>query len=271
MVTTRAAASRASPAATTTGAAAAAPSPSPAGSALEIDPVSKARTIAHMNADHRADLSAILRRFAGLSEPDASDPELVDIDLATLHVRLASSAVVAVPLDPPMASWADRRARLVDMTTEARRALGITAEDASEHPAPAAAAAPALDSSTVAFYPPAGAGAVSFVGVSLYFASAALYFSGKLEPGSAAWRLIQAVHFPGGPEWYVWLVRMLWFPVLAIHIYEAFYLMGLKRLSRRGVPASSAMWWLWVGCTFLEGLPAWKRFDEKVSGKQKGQ
>lgn len=286
MVTTRAAATRASPAA------AAPPAPSPAGGALEIDPVSKARTIAHMNADHRADLSAILRRYAGLSEADAADPELLDLDLATLTVRCAGAGAGAthvVPVVPPMATWADRRARLVDMTTEARRALGIeetkseaqhsvsgsTSSAAAGGGGSSAGLAPRAATATsapiVAFYPPEGAGIVSFTGVSLYFVSAALYFSGHLVPGSVFWRLIEAVHFPGGPELYIWLVRMILLPVLGIHIFEAFYLMGVKRLPRRGVPVGSAMWCLWVGCTFLEGLPAWQRFDAKVLGKQKGQ
>lgn len=269
MVTTRAAATRASPAAPS-------PSPSPAGGALEIDPVSKARTIAHMNADHRADLSAILRRFAGLSEADAADPELVDIDLAALSVRSASGAH-AVPLVPPMAAWADRRARLVDMTTEARRALGIEAAAHAQHAPSSSSSSPGGAGSDspaaprVAFYPPQGVGVVSFTGVSLYFVSAAFYFSGNLVPGSAFWRLIEAVHFPGGPEFYTWLVRMILLPVLGIHFFEAFYLMGVKRLPPRGVPIGSAMWCLWVGCTFLEGLPAWQRFDQKVLGKQKRQ
>lgn len=268
MVTTRAAARAPPPA----------PSPSPAGSSapLEIDPVSKARTIAHMNADHRADLSAILRHFAGLSEADAAGPELLDIDLATLTVRCAASGAthVVVPVVPPMAAWADRRARLVDMTTEARRALGITPEEAKsegggQHSASVAdAAAPAP---TVVFYPPEGAGIVSFTGISLYFVSAAFYFSGNLGPGSAFWRLIEAVHVPGGPGLYVWLVRVLLLPVLGIHLFEAIYLMGVKRLPQRGIPIGSAMWCLWVGCTFFEGLPAWQRFDQKVLGKQKRQ
>lgn len=260
MVTTRAS-TRSSPAT---------PAPtarSPAGNALEIDPVSKARTITHMNKDHAQDMSAILRHFAGLTEHDAARAEMLDLDLATMTLR-SGSGVHAVDVTPPMASWSDRRGRLVDMTIEARTALGL---DVVEEPGHVPGAAAAAERGPVRFYPPAGAGLVSSTGVLWYFVSAAFYFSGHMEPGSAFWQALEAVHFPGGPRTYVWLLKAILVPVVACHLFEALYVMAHNRLAPRGVRVGSMMWLLWVGCTFLEGLPAWQRFDQKVLGKQKGQ
>lgn len=247
MVSTRASTRRSSPSA------APPPAPSPAGSVLGIDPVSKARTLAHMNADHADDTAAILRHFAGVPADDAAGAELLDLDLAALSIRTASGRVHAVPLRPPMANWADRRARLVAMTLEARSALGL-----GEGPV------------HVAYYPPAGVGLVSFAGVMWYFVSAALVFSGNAEPGSGLWRFAEAIWFPGGPETYVWLVRVILVPMLIIHVVEAMY-MARGRLAARNVPVGSRVWLLWVANTFFEGVPAWQRWDRKVLGKQKGQ
>lgn len=256
MVTTRAS-TRSTPS-TPAGAA----RPSPAGNALEIDPVSKARTITHMNKDHAGDMSAILRHFAGLTEEQAADPEMLDLDLATVTVRSASG-VHAVPVTPPMGSWGDRRGRLVDMTVEARRALGLDVAVEDKEASVAATTGP------VRFYPPEGVGLLSFAGVMWYFLSAAFYFSGHIVPGSLFWQFVEVIHFPGGPQLYAWLVKVILVPMIAIHVFEAAHVMANKRLAARGVPVGSPVWLMWTGCTFFEGAPAWQRWDRKVLGNQK--
>ncbi|KAF3765681.1 hypothetical protein M406DRAFT_322042 [Cryphonectria parasitica EP155] len=239
----------------TTRASTAAPTPSPAGSALEIDPVSKARTITHMNKDHAADMSAILRHHARLSEAQAADAEMLDLDLATMTIRSAAG-VQHVALDPPMGTWSDRRTRLADMTIEARAALGL--------PPPAEGGGAAA----VAWYPPQGVGILSFTGVIWYFVSATLVLSGHARPGSGLWQFAKAIHFPGGPETYVWLVRFLLVPMIAIHVAEAVY-MARSRLAPAQVPVVSTVWLLWVATTFFEGVTAWQRWDRLVLRKQK--
>lgn len=236
---------------------------SPAGNTLEIDPVSKARTITHMNKDHAEDMSAILRHYLGLSADQAAGAAMQDLDLATMTIR-TDSGVHAVPVTPPMASWNDRRGRLVDMTVEARTALGLqVAPDSSEH-------APGGSGEGVKFYPPEGLGILSFAGVSWYFLSAAFVFSGSVQPGSTFWRFIETIHFPGGPEMYVWLVRIILLPMLAVHFAEAAY-MAKSRLSAKDVPVGSPVWLLWVACAFFEGAPCWQKWDRRVLGKQKAQ
>lgn len=224
---------------------------SPAGNALEIDPVQKARTITHMNKDHAADLAAILRHKLGLTEAEAAGAEMVDIDLAIINARVVDSAgnstVYGVPIKPPMGSWGERRAKLVEMTLDARRALGIKE-----------------------FYPPEGWGILSFVGVLWYFLSAAVVFSGNMKPGSLPWRTVETIHFPGGPKLYATLVTYLLVPMLIVHGAEAAY-MAKSRLAPKGVPVGSAVWLAWVVCAFFEGAPCYTKWDRRVLGKQKSQ
>lgn len=248
--------------------------PSPAGSALEIDPVSKARTIAHMNQDHADDMVAILRHYAKLPQEKAADAEMLDLNFAAITIK-SVSGVHAVPLDPPMNTWSDRRSRLVDMTLEAREALGITVPDEhdngddhknnennnkqrrTKHAVPAAV-----------YYPPEGVGLLSLAGVIFYFVSAAVVFAGYAGRGTAIARVLEAIHFPGGPEMYVWLVRLLLVPMLVIHVVEAAH-MARGRLAERNVPVGSTVWLLWVVNAFFEGVPAYQRWDRRVLGKDK--
>lgn len=221
-----------------------------------------------MNKDHADDMSAILRYFVGLDGGQAARPEMLDLDLATLTVRSASG-VHAVLLAPPMAAWGDRRGRLADMTVEARRALGLEVAAEEGKGEAGTGTGPATAAGPVRFYPPEGVGLVSFAGVMWYFVSAAFYFSGNIVPGSLFWRFLEAIHFPGGPQLYAWLVKIILVPMIAIHLFEAFHVMANKRLAARGVPVGSPVWLLWTGCTFFEGAPAWQRWDRRVLGKQK--
>lgn len=224
---------------------------SPAGNALEIDPVQKAKTITHMNQDHAADLAAILRHHSGLTEAQAAGAEMVDIDLVTLRVSVVdlkgTPTIYDIPIKPPMGSWGDRRVRLVEMTLEARKALGVKE-----------------------FYLPEGWGILSCLGVMWYFLSAAVVFSGNMKPGSFAWRFVKAIHFPGGPKLYVDLVTYLLIPMLIVHGGEAMY-MATSRLAPKRVPVGSKVWLLWVVCAFFEGVPCYKKWDRRVLGKQKPQ
>lgn len=229
------------------------------GNALEIDPVQKARTLSHMNKDHGDDMVAILRHFNGLTDAQAAGATMEDLDLATMRLRSASG-LHAVLVTPPMSHWSERRARLVEMTVAAREALGLGAAAETAH----ASAAP------VRFYAPEGWGILSFAGVMWYFISAAVVFTGNMTPGSAFWRVLEAVHFPIDPVMYRWLVKIILVPMLLIHIAEAVY-MAKSRLAPKGVLVGSSMWWLWVACTFFEGAPCWKKWDRRVLGKNKAE
>src|SRR5438034_333505 len=128
---------------------------------MSISPTAKARTIQHMNKDHKHDLSHLLQHFSNLPPTDSADPEMVDIDLASVTVLAGPGRTRrTIPFDPPMTTFDERRARLVAMTQAAREALGVKSDDHDQH---RAAAAPRYDR-------PRGSEWITFVGVVLYFA-----------------------------------------------------------------------------------------------------
>ncbi|KAK7723955.1 hypothetical protein SLS64_000288 [Diaporthe eres] len=238
-----------------------------------IDPVTRKRTIAHMNKDHTEDMSAILQHYSHLSVSQADGAEMLDLDLTSMTIRSASG-VHTVPVTPPMDAWDDRRARLVAMTADARKALGL--DDDGHGPVPVPAAPAAQDTSTSSapgahpaaprYVPPQGTDWISFAGVSFYFLCAGLVYSKLVTPESPAWRALEAVRFPQGPVGFIWLVEALFLPVLAIHVAEAWW-MDRSRLAPAGVARGSRVWLLWVGNAFLEGVPAYRRWDRVVKAK----
>ncbi|KAI0403467.1 hypothetical protein F4802DRAFT_599065 [Xylaria palmicola] len=209
----------------------------------------RARIMAHMNRDHTAELSMYLRAFNGLSASAAAGARLTGLSLDALTVESASG-VHTVRVSPPMGSLADARVRMVDMAARARSSLGLS------------------DVRVDRFVRPRGGGLASFLGVGFYFASALALALGLLRPGTAAWALLDR-HFPagsgggGGAATFAWLVRRLFVPVVLIHTAEAWW-MARSRLARHGVEAGSALWFKWVLETFVEGYPAFRRFDGLV-------
>ncbi|KAL2155484.1 hypothetical protein VTH82DRAFT_226 [Thermothelomyces myriococcoides] len=236
-----------------------------------IPPAQKARTIEHMNADHRTDMRYILMHYgadppvppsyfsnssnnnnnnnkaaaaaAGVAE--GTDPLMLDIDLDRFTVRLpATGSVHAVSFKPPLRSWAERRERLVDMTRTARSAV----------------VAPVMVVVNEYMAPRVPYDLAIFVAVLAYYVSLALVRTGMVGAGSAAARLLEAARFPGGGAGFCWLVDALLVPVLGIHLAETWWL-ERSRLRRYGVRRGSRVWWLWIGSVFIEGAMAFKRFD----------
>ncbi|KAB5582353.1 hypothetical protein GE09DRAFT_264643 [Coniochaeta sp. 2T2.1] len=217
------------------------------------DDGSKERTLSHMNKDHQHDLSAILQHQLGVSAPN---PVLTDISLSTLTITITSpptSQTHVIPISPPMTSWSDRRARLVDLTLAARRALNL---DANGQP---------LVVKT--FLPPSGFGAVVCAGVVFYFSAFAAVKIGLVEPGTQVWKVLQVVRFPGGAEGFKKVVGRIFWSVVAIHVAECWWLWR-SRLSRYKV--EGAVWWAWMGRCFLEGFTSFGSFDGLVEGLRKG-
>ncbi|KAK5636743.1 hypothetical protein RRF57_012455 [Xylaria bambusicola] len=204
----------------------------------------RARIMSHMNKEHDADLSRYLQAFNGLPASAASAAKLTDLTFDTLTIQ-SRSGVHSVRITPPMKSFADARVRLVDMAERAQAKLGLG------------------DVRIDRFEGPQGAGLASFIGVSVYFVSAAALALGFLRPGTAAWAALDGFFPYKGAEGFVWLVRMIFVPVFAIHVTEAWW-MAQSRLKKFNVETGSALWFSWVAETFLEGVPAFQRFDGMV-------
>ncbi|KAL7799750.1 hypothetical protein V8C37DRAFT_365333 [Trichoderma ceciliae] len=206
----------------------------------------KARIITHMNTQHSRELSHYLRHYLRLSpRAAAASPAITDMDLASMTIK-TNHGTYNVPFSPPLSSWAEARPRVIAMDVDARKALGIS------------------DIYITEYAMPRGFDYVPLVGVVFYFICA----TGLpwIVPGSAPWEVLKVV-FPGGPEWFRWTVRMIFWPVVGIHLVEA-VLFDRWRLQKHGVVRWSCVWWMWESAIFFEGLTSWKRLDGVVTEKK---
>lgn len=205
----------------------------------------QARIISHMNGDHQRELSHYLRHYCGLSSSAAADAHMTDISLKSMTIK-SHSGEYSVPFDPPLAAWSDVRPRVVDMDRVAREHLGIS------------------DIYITAFAPPRGSDFIVFGGVVFYFVC---FFSLPwIQPGTGVWDLLTSI-FPGGPQWYRWVVKTIFIPVLAIHVGEAYWF-HRSRMVPHGVQPGSTLWWKWESSTFFEGFRAFKRIDGIIAAKR---
>jgi len=217
---------------------------------MAISPTAKARTIQHMNKDHKQDLSHILQHFCRISPADADDPTMLDIDLHSVTVLSGAGPARlqrSIPFNPPMTSFDERRTRLVAMTHAAREALGV---DSDTGP-------------VLGYGRPRGTEWITFVGVVLYFGCFAAVRAGWAEPGSGLSGLAEG-YFPGGAGTFRWVVETIFWPVVGIHLGEAWWF-ERSRCRPNGIPRGSAVWFLWLGNVFFEGYGTFLRFDRLLA------
>lgn len=206
------------------------------------------RVLNHVNKDHKEALSHYLQHFAKVpaiaASTPASPPALLEVDLSQMTIRSADGQQHVVPFTPPLSSWDEMRSRFVEMDATARDAL--------------------YDVTVTEYAPPDGPGAV-VLGAILFFFSC---YAGLpwIVPGSAPGRVLEAV-FPGGLVGFRYIVKAIFWPVVAIHSAEAIAF-DRTRMVRHGVPRWSGLWWAWeVNCWF-EGFTCWKRIDAMVAKKR---
>ena len=256
-----------------------------------IPPAAKARAIAHMNKDHRTDLSHILQHFNKLPSAKAADPTMLDVDLEGLTVRVGGdgngnesssssgegegpgTVTHVVAFDPPMKSFGELRSRLVAMTHQARDALGVVSPKGEGEGGDHGDGDGGVngDGKVVVvreYRPPQGADWIAFFGVAGYYLCYAVIRAGLVEEGGLLWEGLW--WFPGGGAvGFRWLVETMVVPVVAIHVAEMGWF-DWKRSSRYGVRRWSRVWFLWMGSVFLEGVGAQWRFDGVVRGLKRG-
>lgn len=209
-----------------------------------------------------------------LAEADDTNPLMLDMSLTSLTLRLpATDTLHAVALDPPLASWEERRARLVEMTRVAREALGVVVEENGADGGKGNVTAAAVVVVNEYMPPRVPYDLTIFLAVLFYYSTWVLVQAGGLGAGGVAARVVEGVRFPGGVAGFAWLVRTIFVPVLGIHVFET-WLLERTRLRKFGVRRGSRVWWLWVGSVFVEGAMAFKRFDIvverlKAEGKKK--
>ncbi|KAG6149875.1 hypothetical protein E4U28_006437 [Claviceps purpurea] len=203
------------------------------------------RIIAHMNQLHSRELTHYLRHYRGLTTRQSAGATLHDLTLQGMRIR-ARGIDHVVNFNPPLQSWTQVRQRVVEMDAVARDGLGIS------------------DIYMDRFYMPDLLGSLVMIGVGSYFISALCL--PWIKPGLFLWGLLD-MHFPWGAETFRWLVKMIFLPVLGIHILEPLYF-DMSRLRKHGVDRGSGLWWMWIVSCFLEGFTAFKRFDRVIASRK---
>lgn len=210
------------------------------------------RIASHMNSQHRLELSHYLRHHHSLSARTASPATLTAMTLSSMNITDRNGASHVVPITPPLNTWADARPRLADMDALARKHLGLS------------------DVTLDTYQPPRPGLEVSvFAAVLFYFFCYATL--PVVVPGSSIYSIIDSF-WPRGVTAYRWLVKTIFWPVIAIHASEVI-LLDIKRLQPYGVERFSRLWWIWETSCFIEGFGTFKRtkaiVDQKRAEKEK--
>ncbi|KAL5339057.1 hypothetical protein BJX70DRAFT_177383 [Aspergillus crustosus] len=209
----------------------------------------KAFIIKHMNNDHARSLSLYLRAYCAVSARAAQNPVLEDLRLTDLVIS-AQGTRYTIPFDPPLTSLTETRPRVVAMHKESLHRLNLS------------------DTIVTEYVPPKGAQYVSFA---ICFAVLVGYSRRQnFEPGSLLYETAGLARFPGFTEFSLKWGSWIWGFLAIAHTFEAGVLLAWQRLRKHGVKAFSGLWWTWVVLGFVEGFPAWNRFDELVKKKEEG-
>jgi len=211
------------------------------------DTAAKERIIKHLNADHQRSLSYYLQHYANVSARTARAPTITDISFSAMTLRTTDGKTHSIPFNPPMKSWSEARTRTVEMDREARAALDIS------------------DIRITEYEPPADVLQMAILGICLFTFT---MFATRKEIVPGTWFYDNVLPwYPGGPEWFLWIVKNITFPVVAIHVGEAWYL-EKSRLRKHGVEKGSALWWKWISSCFIEGRGTFRRIDRTVKSKR---
>ena len=216
--------------------------------------------ISHMNKDHSQDLSHMLQHFNGLSSADAAGAQMVDIDPQSMTVK-SMSGVHTVVLDPIM-EWGDRRQRLIDMTMEARQALGIPTEE-GEHGATTTGTEKHAKGGNVVisrYLPPRGFHIGVFLSTTSLYAACAATHLGYVDPGTFFWNTLTEYLGPNSPGLLRRGIDLAVVIVLGLHFPEMWWL-HRSRLAKHGIPFGTKLWWQWEASCFIEGFCTFLRID----------
>lgn len=172
---------------------------------------------------------------------------MTDIDLNQM-VFSVGGQTNTIAFDPPMKSLGEARERIVQMDKDALQVLDRS------------------DITVNRYIPP-----YVKLGHLLNFTQCMLVYlllprGANFEPGSLLYdNLLFMV-----PAFATFVLHVRWIvlPImLAIHIAESIIM--ANKVKRHGLSSADAVWWQWVGSSFVEGVTAFWRLDELIAENQK--
>lgn len=190
------------------------------------------------NCSNIAQVIRYAEHYGNVSRYTSRKATMEDITLNKITLS-AGGRIISIPLDPPLKSFSEARERVVKMDQDCVQALG-------------------RDSITVKEYQaPKGFGAVIFATCFSTFILLSrpenVSFVFQMVPGFAA---------------FVLKIRLLvLFPMLAIHVFEAFLMS--RKLQKHSVPLFSNVWWAWVASCFVEGYGSFRRYGFNIQHHNK--
>ena len=214
-----------------------------ASTSTDKDAAAKARIIAHMNADHSDSLIRYLRHYRGVSSLSARNARLISITLNDMTISCSSYPSEknhhTIPLDPPLNSWTEARARLAEMDGDACKGIGCS-------------------NITVKKYAPPTGFAAAFC-VWFYYTFS---FGSNFLPGSFYYSTV--LKYVPGLARFCYKIQPFVLPFVGVvHIAEVIYLATIL-LNKHTVPVFSQLWWQWIVSDLIEGVGALTRFDRVV-------
>lgn len=172
---------------------------------------------------------------------------MTDIDLSAMKFSCGGQTTT-IPFNPPMKSLREARERLVQMDKDTLQILDRSDITVTRYIAPYAK-----------------------LGHLFNFGQCLLVFlllprGANFRPGSLLYNnlLVMAPAFAS----FVLQVRWIVLPVmLAIHVFESTIM--AKKVKRHGLSPADALWWAWVGSSFVEGITSFWRLDGLIAEKQR--
>jgi hypothetical protein len=175
--------------------------------------------------------------------------QMTDISLEQMKFSCSGQSI-NVPFDPPMKSLREARERLVQMDKDTLEILDRSDITVSHYIPPYVKLGHLFNFSQcllVCFLLPRGA---------------------NFKPGSLLYDNLLYV-FPAFAN-FVLQVRWYVLPImLAIHLSESVVM--AKKVRRHGLSPADAIWWAWVGSSFVEGVTSFWRLDGMIAEKQKAK
>ncbi|KAJ4994315.1 hypothetical protein SVAN01_00144 [Stagonosporopsis vannaccii] len=207
----------------------------------------KQRIIKHMNADHHDSIRRYVEAYASKNPRQSHSAQMTDIDLNQMKFS-CDGQTSTINFDPPMKSLRESRERLVQMDKDTLQILGRS------------------DITITRYIPPYVKPGHLFNFTQCLLLFMLLPRGANFRPGSLLYDNVLFI-VPAFAR-LVLQVRWIVLPLmLAIHVTEAYIM--TNKVKRHGLSSADALWWMWVGSSFVEGITSFWRLDGLIAEKQR--